>query len=354
MILRCTTSRRRVHAWLLLWRPPWKRRHHTARKRCRPTKLPRALEPEAAGAPPAAQSSDSAAVWVSAEMHQCAREGCVPCRAKVLLAAGAKSVANGRPEECLRLRRDAPPPPPGVRAVGLYRPGQRILTVGDGDLTFSLALARAIGGKRLIASSYEQREALSRIYGTEIEEVISELQRLGARVGFGVDARDLARSLPAEWIPRGGFNCVVWNFPCAVDAEARSGADARSRNFDEVVQHRKLLSSFFRCAAALLATGDGEVHVTHKVGLQQWNIEEMGNSSSPYEAALHYMGSVLFDRSAYPLYRPRKALCKRSFPISDARTYVFSNSQQPGCSSLAHSKKESNGLICLEVASIHL
>ena len=73
--------------------------------------------------------------------------------------------------------------------------------------------------------------------------------------------------------------------------------------------------------AAHLLTSTGEVHLTHKVGLQQWAIGQQGGAESG--SPLIFAGAVLFDRSAYPPYRPLKALVPKSFPTTDAQTFIF-------------------------------
>jgi len=83
-----------------------------------------------------------------------------------------------------------------------------VLTVGDGDFTFSLAIARILfpdntttsnnnspNTSILIATSYETRQTLHAVY-PNIEHTISELERLGATVCFRVDATDLKRTIP--------------------------------------------------------------------------------------------------------------------------------------------------------------
>ena len=46
---------------------------------------------------------------------------------------------------------------PNPVSAGLYRRGQHILLVGEGDFSFSLALATAIGGDTLVATSYDKQ-----------------------------------------------------------------------------------------------------------------------------------------------------------------------------------------------------
>ena len=146
-----------------------------------------------------------------------------------------------------------------------------------------------------------------------------------------VDAINLHTTLPVGCRPKRGFARCVWNFPCAVhDAEsgakienAANGADARG---GDEVQNRALISRFCAGAARLLADG-GELHITHKVGLRQWAIPQQGDDSGQGLVAestrLAYKGNVLFDRAAFPGYRPRKALEKSSFPTGDAQTFTF-------------------------------
>jgi 25S rRNA (uracil2634-N3)-methyltransferase len=89
--------------------------------------------------------------------------------------------------------------------------GQRILTVGDGDFSFSLALARALGGQNVVATSYESYASLQQIYGTQCTDVLRELALLGARVAHGVDAADLPATLPLDCSGSGRFERIVWN-----------------------------------------------------------------------------------------------------------------------------------------------
>ncbi|OUS48038.1 hypothetical protein BE221DRAFT_69771 [Ostreococcus tauri] len=273
-------------------------------------------------------STSAPPLFVGVDAVTCARNGCVPCRRIVFACAGETTAANARPEACPRWNATSVE---GGKRVGLYaRRRGRVLTVGDGDFTFSAALARTLGGKTIAATSYESEASLMEIYGKTCLETLRGLKERGVEVAHGVDASELAKTLPERCRKLGPFDAVVWNFPCvARDADgtaqeaALHGVDARSA--EELEANTALVERFVAGAAELLAEDGGEIHITHKVGMQgDWNIEKA--AASVGASGLVCAGAVVFDRMAYPGYRPRKALVAKSFPVTDARTFVFTNS----------------------------
>lgn len=70
---------------------------------------------------------------------------------------------------------------PNPRGLGLYNDRQRILVVGDGDFSFSLALASALDGSSITATSYDSRGSLREKYPTTAEAYASDLRRLEVR-----------------------------------------------------------------------------------------------------------------------------------------------------------------------------
>ena len=237
------------------------------------------------------------------------RECCSDGEDDVKKRSSSSKIVLKRPEECERFKRyhhhqEEEEEEQNARnkkqsVVGLYAKGDRILTVGDGDLTFSLSLAKRLKKVKLIATTHETRASLEKAYGKDaIKATLDELAICGedVLVLHGVDAAKLKESLMdaaavaasnkrdvlerVEKCIDEGFDKIVWNFPCVSREEdtgeakdgAREGADGR--NPADVELNRNLTLTFIANAAVMLRKkkskkkrGAGEVHVTHKVGM---------------------------------------------------------------------------------------
>ena len=300
------------------------------------------------------------------------RECCLSGEDDVKKSSSSSKIVLKRPEECERFKRyhhhqEEEEEEQNARnkkqsVVGLYAKGDRILTVGDGDLTFSLSLAKRLKKVKLIATTHETKASLEKAYGKDaIKATLDELAVCGedVLVLHGVDAAKLKESLMdaaavaasnkrdvlerVEKCIDEGFDKIVWNFPCVSREEdtgeakdgAREGADGR--NPAEVELNRNLTLTFIANAAVMLRKkkskkkrGAGEVHVTHKVGMHpsSWNVPELKattttSSSSRPRGVIRAIASVFFDRMVYLPYKPRKALVAKSFSIADAKTFIF-------------------------------
>lgn len=197
--------------------------------------------------------------------------------------------------------------PTSPRDAVRYSAIQRILVVGDGDLSFSWGLIKHLRGSggNIVATTYDSRSALESKYP---EKAISNRDRIvaaGSRVLHGIDATKL--HLCRDFLnDKASFDRVVFNFP-------HSGQQ-------RVHINRKLISDFFRSASHLVRarTEGGQIHVTIKMAppYSLWGIEDLAA-----EAKLSHLATLAFDQSQFPGYRHQTTL-------ADAKTFVAANKSQ--------------------------
>ena len=142
---------------------------------------------------------------------------------------------------------------------------RRILIVGDGDLSYSLALQRAFGETiELTATVLPTAEELAATY-TNAAANAAELQECGAAVRYGVDATALATA-ELRVGASGLYDDIAFNYPHLGDSGlADEAAHAR--------RHSVLIAHFLHEATALLRPG-GRAHLTLS-GKQRttWSVE---------------------------------------------------------------------------------
>ncbi|CAK4231600.1 unnamed protein product [Aphanomyces euteiches] len=260
-------------------------------------------------------------LFVQANTLQCALSLCRPCCYKLFIYGGKDVLPNLRPEQCPRFvnpDKEADDDDDGDDASHeivprnvMIQPSNKVLTLGDGNFSFSLALLKYLTDtSQLVATSHESRDTVVETY-PDSETILSRLHDAGATVHHGIDATDAAAMKAA--FNGATFDRVIWNFPCV---RMPDGADGQNNEMDE---NKALLEAFFRAVATVLAPG-GEVHVTHKTKppFGQWGIVGLAEGNG-----LTHAGSVVFDRCLYPGYSNKKVLSKGSFPIWDSETFVF-------------------------------
>jgi 25S rRNA (uracil2634-N3)-methyltransferase len=268
-----------------------------------------------------ATTRDCADLYAIAATVKCAfTNNCIPCSYKVgsfdvaLDSDICQKIPNQRPEMCPRSKTN--------QIVGTrcscdenplgYKDGMSVLTVGDGDFSFSLALARF--RCNVVATSYESRETVQLVYDSVgVNDHIAELEMLGGKIFYNVDATNLQNTLPSSLKER-KFQRIVWNFPCSAVAKGQDGQNVEMENNKQLVR-------IFVESAEQLCDG-GQIHINHKTKppFNQWKIQEVAVSNSQ---KVRFLYRVVLDRNVFRPYTPRKALDRKSFPFHDACTYIF-------------------------------
>ena len=309
-------------------------------------------------------------LFASRETLNCAvNSRCVPCAYKIACFDVALDneftsvVPNQRPEQCPRshidknlmhnkknsqMRFDSKEKV--YRGFHGYYHGMNVLTVGDGDFSFSLALARILCPTKLkynkgciIVSSYESFSTLESIY-PNINDTISELRSLGAKVLFELDATRIQEhsyiqthlSSTKTETSNHLFHRIIWNFPCTAEPNGQDGQNT------EMDQNKQMVHQFLICATKyLLHPISGEIHMAHKTKppYDQWELEHMAsNLSSSSSSSIDYLGRIVLDRYCFKPYIPRKALDRKSFPNHDACIFIFGTKSKVMPSMSIHSK----------------
>jgi len=268
---------------------------------------------------------------------------CIPCAYKVcnfdiaLDQEFTKLVPNQRPEQCPRsIKRtkksaendDAPTTACVKDGMMGYKRGMNVLTVGDGDFSFSLAVAKLVVSDKpesgmVVSTSYEDLATLQRVYPA-FDGTLNALKSYSTKniVGYKVDATQLQKTLPPNVIQSNmKFHRICWNFPCTAIG---NGQDGQNESMEE---NKELVRKFM--ANALQFLDDcGEIQIIHKTKppYNQWDMETVAMeeiNKNGNELEFEYKGRLVFDKCNMPPYVPRKALDKKSFPCHDACVYVF-------------------------------
>lgn len=236
-------------------------------------------------------------------IHCALYKNCIPCSYKIGLFDVAldsyfcSTIPNQRPEVCPRMNHqnnkynnNNNKQQQGKNTVDngtlgyLKKSGMKILTIGDGDFSFSLAITRMIlsderrskketmnvDSTELIATSYESIDTLRKVY-PDIDSTINELKGLGAIVCFNVDATNIQESLISSSKQSKQHNIsgsikfdrIIWNFPCNAIENGQDGQN-KEMNFNKI-----LIKSFVLSAYKLLVYDEqrkhfGQIHMTHK------------------------------------------------------------------------------------------
>jgi hypothetical protein len=115
--------------------------------------------------------------------------------------------------------------------------GNRVLVVGDGDMSFSQALSGLNICESVQATTLDSQERLFKFFSRSEKNVNSIIQN-GDMVSYGVDATDIANNLETG----SRFDTVVWNFPHIAGRQ-------------NIKRNRALLQAFFKSAKTVLAEG---------------------------------------------------------------------------------------------------
>jgi len=173
-----------------------------------------------------------------------------------------------------------------------FTPNERILVLGDGDLSFSAGLAEHVNNaEQVTATTFDAAKTTEEKYGAAFLHNAQRVRERGGSVLHGVDARRLQRTLRAavarHQLPTkhaGPFDAVVFNFP-------HTGKQRSHLN-------KSLVANLVEDVPNVLAT-NGRVCVTIKLAppYDRWDVPSMETD------AMAFVRRLDFDSSVFPGYR---------------------------------------------------
>ncbi|KAI4816065.1 hypothetical protein E4T44_10661 [Aureobasidium sp. EXF-8845] len=174
-----------------------------------------------------------------------------------------------------------------------FDPLDRILTIGDGDLSFSRSLVDAHGCAALLATTFDSATEVLEKY-PQAQENKDAIEAEEQRVIHDVDATKLGQKEVKK--QAGGWERVMFNFP-------HVGGKSTDVN-RQVRYNQEMLVSFFKAVKPLLAP-HGTVIVTLFEGepYTLWNIRDLARHSG-----LEVQRSFRFQADAYPGYAHTRTL----------------------------------------------
>jgi len=184
----------------------------------------------------------------------------------------------------------------------IYSVDQNILTVGEGDFSFSASLAALLVGEaerscKIIATSLDSCETVQKTYKSAPIN-LKLLAVVGATVIHKIDATALQLN---NFLNNGRlFDRIIFNFP-SYGHECAAGYSG----------NRDLVSRFLASAAKLLAP-DGQIHITlKKEQAQSWKL-----GTSACSSGLRINTTEAFCQDSFPGYIPKRGNRDDSFPVA--------------------------------------
>ncbi len=197
-------------------------------------------------------------------------------------------------------------------------PDWRILTIGDGDLSFSASLLKNYHPRALTATVYDSRLSLSTKYS---QQYLQQLRSSHCSVLTDFDVTN-----EASWgrLTRHQFDLVIFQFPLIPAFSNADDFHQQCKNISLNTLHRRLLRRYLiNCFDYFLAKDGAQLaFITSKdvKPYRQWNIEH----SLIVNTNIHYQGSMIFNLDNFPDYHIRNVDRDKYVKSTDSITYVFS------------------------------
>jgi len=194
----------------------------------------------------------------------------------------------------------------------------RILTIGDGDLSFSHALLENYQPKALTATIFDNYASLSAKYGAEH---FQQLQAQGCEL---LTSFDVTNKQTWEQLKKQQFDAVFFQFPLLPAFNSADDFKQQCANVSVNTLHRRLLRHYLlHCFEEFLDSYGAQLaFITSKdvKPYRQWHIEQ----ALTLNTDIHYLGYMPFEIAKFPGYKIRNVDRDKHVKDTQGITHVFS------------------------------
>ncbi|NQY66025.1 MAG: DUF2431 domain-containing protein [Alteromonadaceae bacterium] len=197
-------------------------------------------------------------------------------------------------------------------------PEWRLLTIGDGDLSFSTSLWNNYKPQHLTATVFDDKQSLTAKYG---DEYYQQLVHSGCQVLSGFDVTD-----QQSWgeLKRNQYDVVIFQFPLIPAFGSEQEFKLQCNNFSINTLNRRLLRiNLLNCFQYFLAENGAKLaFITSKdvKPYRQWNVEDALTLGTD----IHFIGKVDFNINQFPGYKIRNVDRDKHVKSTQGITYIYS------------------------------
>jgi 25S rRNA (uracil2634-N3)-methyltransferase len=207
-------------------------------------------------------------------------------------------------------------------------PKWRVLTVGDGDLSFSASLLKHHQPQQLTATIYDSKDCLDEKYG---DEYYRQLQQENCQVITEFDVTD-----KNTWgkLSNKSFDLVIFQFPLVPAFSSEQAFQAQCQKYSVNTLNRALLRKYLlNCFQYFLNEDGAKLALITSKNVKpylQWNIERSLISNTE----INYIGRFSFDISQFPDYKVRNVNRDKHVKSTQGTTYIYSSDSLDSCKTI--------------------